>query len=695
MRFKDQLYQPQKLKEKRWKWFALRDKKARFAFHCDLRERLWGQQVHYENLVRAIKESAEACLPLACRRKPDSLPWEADQEVRTARKRVIALKCRESSLTPGLSDQLRQLELEYATKVGDFLLKEVNFAVKENDQNGIKVAWQAIRKLTGKKRTSALQVPGDSPEDRLATARSYFHNLLSAPTVMPTATINIPQDMPRGQANQFNIGLVTVPEVRRAAWQLCAGKAPGPDGIPVECFRVEQVILHMASEFNRILVSTEAAPSSWGTATIVPVPKKPGARSLELHRGISLMNIAPKLFNRLLLNRLQPVLDPLIRNEQNGFRRGRTTIQHVLTLRRIMEEAEAHRLEIHLVFIDYKKAFDSVTRNALPTILAAYGVPDCLQYAVCSLYENTQASVKLADGLSPPFTTETGVLQGDVLAPFLFVLYMDLAIRNALPNDDDGFQLERRRSTRHPEKRLSILAYADDVVLMSSTRAGVQRMLDRMEEACRPLGLVINVEKTKAMALNSSDNTAIQVSAGPIERCTGFVYLGCHIPQTAVDIRRRRAMAWTAMGKLQQIWASPATPYAKSRLFEIMVEPILAYGGETWTLSPTAEAALDGTHARLLRSAMGFAWPAEITTVEMFRLAKRPRLSVVLRKRRQKLIGAVSRGELQHVGPLCSTTFWCPGMASGRAAHRKFSFLEQLERDALKDKVSVDAWLAG
>ena len=80
---------------------------------------------------------------------------------------------------------------------------------------------------------------------------------------------------------------------------------------------------------------------------------------IEEHRGISLMSCAAKLYNRVLLTRLQPVLDPFLRREQNGFRPSRGTVTQILALRRILEEARIHQSTVVCVFVDFRKAFDS------------------------------------------------------------------------------------------------------------------------------------------------------------------------------------------------------------------------------------------------------------------------------------------------------------------------------------------------
>ena len=87
-----------------------------------------------------------------------------------------------------------------------------------------------------------------------------------------------------------------------------------------------------------------------------------------------------------------------------------------------------------------------------------------------ALYRNTTAAVITPDGLSDMFSTTSGVLQGDTLAPFLFVLLLDWVLRTAFPTTEDGFLLRQRTSSRHPELRILALAYADDLALLSKHR---------------------------------------------------------------------------------------------------------------------------------------------------------------------------------------------------------------------------------
>ena len=91
---------------------------------------------------------------------------------------------------------------------------------------------------------------------------------------------------------------------------------------------------------------------------IIPVSKSGDLSNTNNYRGISLMCILAKIYNKMILNRIRTVINPRLRMNQNGFRTGRTTVAQILTLRRIIEGVKANNLPAIITFIDFKKAFD-------------------------------------------------------------------------------------------------------------------------------------------------------------------------------------------------------------------------------------------------------------------------------------------------------------------------------------------------
>ena len=316
-----------------------------------------------------------------------------------------------------------------------------------------KAAWSAINTLTGRRRSSFPNASSNTPRAR---KEEFVHFFSKAVNARPPASceITLPRDTLLPSPEDFNCSRITLEELLPIARNLPAGKSSGPDEVAAEVLRIPSVAGKVLEIMNRVL-DGGIPPEEWRKASIIPIPKKPGTTKIEEHRGISLMSCAAKLFNKVLLNRLQPIIDPFLRQEQNGFRPKRGTVQQILSLRRVAEEAIIHQDDLITIFVDFKKAFDSVSRDALPKVLKAYNVPPLLISACCSMYIDTCALVITSDGPTDLFTTSSGVLQGDTLAPFLFILVLDWVLRTPIPDDSGGFLLSRRRSKRYAERRLA------------------------------------------------------------------------------------------------------------------------------------------------------------------------------------------------------------------------------------------------
>ena len=143
------------------------------------------------------------------------------------------------------------------------------------------------------------------------------------------------------------------------------------------------------------------------------------------------------MYNRLLLNRIRPELEKILRPNQNGFKLLPSTSSQSLALRRIIEEMKNHQKENAIIFIDFKKAFDSVDENTRFQILHAYDIPEKIVTATQIMYVNTSAVVLTPEGETTNFNIKTGVLQGDPLAPYIFIIVLDYALRTAIETEKD------------------------------------------------------------------------------------------------------------------------------------------------------------------------------------------------------------------------------------------------------------------
>uniref|UniRef100_A0A1I8FV66 Reverse transcriptase domain-containing protein n=1 Tax=Macrostomum lignano TaxID=282301 RepID=A0A1I8FV66_9PLAT len=636
LRLRDPLYRPPKRPPRRY-YRALRDAETRRrfagAFVTALGDKRGGAE--YAEVSAAVRAAAEQAVPLMRPAQRGQPVWQDDPAIDEAREDLERLRL-SGRPTREAEEALAAVYLQRQQSAVDDAIQAVSAAGP--DARG-RVAWSAINTLTGRKRRIALNLAGDTPDERRNELREFFAAIVNAPPPPLPENLRLPPETPLPAEESFNVAPVSTADVVKFARQSPGGKALGPDEVPTEALRIHCVATEVASVMNRVLFG-EVAPNEWTTAHIVAIPKKPDTTKLEEHRGICLQSCAAKLFNRMLLSRLQPVLDPYLRPEQNGFRPHRGTVTQILALRRVIEEARIRQLTLILIFVDFRKAFDSVVRDALPEVLRAYNVPELLISAVMALYHGTTAAVSTPDGLSDFFETSSGVLQGDTLAPFLFILVLDWVLRTALPSNDDGFLL----------RRLSVLGYAYDLALLSSTVEGAQRQLDRLVAVAASVGLVVNTQKTVVLCVSDDTEAAIfcrgaDGQASELPRCQQFVYLGGLVPDVREDLRRRRGLAWAAFRSIRSVLQSEALPdRQRAALFQAVIETVLLYNAETWTLTDSLEAQVDAAHAGLLRAAFKIG-NERVTNTALYHRAGLARPSDLLRRRRLQLAGHVIRAE--------------------------------------------------
>ena len=116
---------------------------------------------------------------------------------------------------------------------------------------------------------------------------------------------------------------------------------------------------------------------------------------MYFYRGITLSGIATKIYNSMLLNRIQPEVDKVLRKNQTGFRKNRPTVGQILTVRRLIEGVRAKNRKPSLLFVDFSKAFDSIHRCKMEKILRAYGIPAETVAAIMMLYKKHKVLGKI------------------------------------------------------------------------------------------------------------------------------------------------------------------------------------------------------------------------------------------------------------------------------------------------------------
>jgi hypothetical protein len=399
------------------------------------------------------------------------------------------------------------------------------------------------------------------------------------------------------------------------------------------------------------------------------------------------MSIVGKLYNKLLLSRIQPHLNKLLRGNQNGFRGNRGTSEQILALRRLIEGLTTKGGDGVFTFIDFKKAFDSISRARMMKILRAYGVAEKVVSQINAMYEDTIAAVRTEDGTSEYFSIETGVLQGDTLAPFLFVIMIDYVMTSALRDLEEkgisvGVTLEpKKRGTRRtgdsPAVKLCDLDFADDIVLCTDNIVDNQLFLSAVELCAEEIGLFINKNKTEFIVVGKAVQNGLSILSGPIKQVEDFKYLGSFIMNSKKDISVRVGIAWTSLKKLNCVWKSQLEKKEKMKIFTSLVQSILLYSCETWSLTKTLEKKIDGARNRMLRYALNISWKDHIPNSVV--LEGIVPISDVIRERRVRFAGHCLRAKDQ---PVSRVVLW-EGIGPGRRGNFK-TYPKILREDLLK-----------
>ena len=451
-------------------------------------------------------------------------------------------------------------------------------------------------------------------------------------------------------------------------------KASGLDNIPIEVCKSNALNTQLLEVCNRTLNGDRS--DTWVKSGIVPLPKKGDLGDTGNYRGISLTVTAAKIYNKMLLDRMRPHLDPLLRINQNGFRSGRSTLAQILALRRLLEGIKAKQLQAVLTFVDFSKAFDSIHREKLMEILSAYGVPTKIVEAINILYKDTVAQVLTPDGDTEFFDVVAGVLQGDTLAPFLFIVALDYALREATRDTEIGFMTEKRQSSRQPAVYITDTDFADDLALLSNYIEQAQLFLLRLEVAGESIGLYVNYTKTEYMLYNQAEAELVTLDGKKLKQVEDFKYLGSWIASNKRDMEVRIGLAWKALNKMDKIWKSNLYRSLKIQFFRATVEGLLLYGAGSWTLTKAMNNRLDGTYTRMLRAILGFTWRDRKTNKELY--GKLSSITTVLQERRLKFIGHMWRRMDEIASQML---LWEPKQGTKKRGRPALTYVDQLRKD--------------
>ena len=235
------------------------------------------------------------------------------------------------------------------------------------------------------------------------------------------------------------------------------------------------------------------------------------------------------------------------------------------------------------------------------------------------LYRNTKVKVRSPDGDTEYFDIVAGVLQGDTLAPYLFIICLDNVLRPLIDKiRENDFELTKKRSRRYPAKTITDADYADDIAILANTPNQAETLLHSLERAAAGIGLYVNAQKMEYMGYNQTGDIST-LDGTTLKLVDKFTYLGSSVASTEKDTDTRLTKAWTAINRLSIIRKSDLTDKMKRSFFQAAVASILLYGCTTWTITKRLEKKLDGNYTRMLRVILNKSWRQHPTRHQLYR----------------------------------------------------------------------------
>ena len=339
--------------------------------------------------------------------------------------------------------------------------------------------------------------------------------------------------------------------------------------------------------FNTIFTNV-SYPKIWAEKYLIPILKKGDNSDPHNYRGIAVGSSLSKLYSLILLNRLEKRLqtEKLLSPHQIGFIKGHRTADHIFVLSSIVNKiVKKERKNLYVAFIDFQKAYDTINRNLLFLKLQQWNINGLFYKNIKSLYDSVNYSVKVEGGYLETITSHLGLIQGGILSPILFNIFID-DIRHAFDE------------SCHPVMTLgtpiSHILYADDLVLLSTTESGLKACLDKLSIFCLKWQLTLNPSKSKIIIFNHQGRLLrgnFTFNNQTLEIVKSYTYLGLEITASGSYTAAKVALmekARKAMMPLISTVAQFHMPINYSlHLFDSFVKPIALYNAENWAVLTT------------------------------------------------------------------------------------------------------------
>ena len=355
---------------------------------------------------------------------------------------------------------------------------------------------------------------------------------------------------------------------------------------------LEHGFIHLKDSLRRLLncvFQNGIFPASWTGGVIIPLHKKGDRADVDNYRGIIISSCLSKVLLRILTKRIDDFMSMSGKWSiyQCGFKKDHRTEDNLFVLKTIYNDyVKDKNKDVYIAFIDFSKFFDKINHEMMLYELLKYGISGPIYKIIKSVYHRTGYQVQIGDSISPLFYGNNGLKQGCCMSPTLSSIYQNDLHDIFTTNECDPINIGALS--------VNSVSWADDLILLSLSRDGLQKCVSKLEEYCKKWGLEINEMKTKCMVMTRKRGPfePIHIYNTPIEYVKSMAYLGFQISSNGnfqATIQDRIAKASRVSHMVLQALRTNKNVSAKlaMNLFDKQIVPILLYGSSVWGLPQT------------------------------------------------------------------------------------------------------------
>ena len=490
------------------------------------------------------------------------------------------------------------------------------FCSKLNYKISSKRVWNIIRKIKGK--NSFNSVAHLKHAGKLITDKHQVANLLASTIAKNSSSVNqsrkfqlikqkaenVKLDFSSDNLEDYNLPF-TIVELRESLLK-AHDSAAGLDEIHYQLLKhlsdnALQVVLQL---FNLIWIS-DTFPTSWRQAEVIPIPK-PGKDSSNPtnYRPIALTSCLCKTMERMINSRLmwQLETDGLLASVQCGFRKHRSTADHLVRLESYIRDAFLKKEHVVGVFFDLEKAYDTTWKHGILSDLHVLGFRGRLPLFIVNFLSDRTFRVRVGASLSDIHSQELGVPQGSILSPVLFSIKINNIVKSVTKDQNSSL-------------------FVDDFALAArgKTLAGIERQLqlviDKIQRWVAENGFKFSVAKTECIHFHQKrdffHDPVISLSGTPIKVVKEAKFLGLIFDQKLNFLSHLKYLKTSCMKALNVLRVVSHTSWGADkrtllRLYRALIRSKLDYGCMVYgSARPSYLKTLDPVHHQGLRLCLG------------------------------------------------------------------------------------------